>query len=115
MGGIIMILTRGIGKRLTYRIPTCYRVVLVERLGGLFFDGGCSCAGDSFAGHSGLYHCESLVVSILRDNILRVRGLETAPDTTKMHKTIIVMPCFAGKSRQPNSTKTFCYVQTKLQ
>ena len=44
-----------------------------------------------------------------RDNILRVhvRGLETAPDTTKVHKTIIVMPCCAGKSRQPNSTKTF--------
>ena len=44
-----------------------------------------------------------------RDNILRVhvRGLEMAPDTTIVHKTIIVMPCCAGKSRQPNSAKTF--------
>ena len=51
-----------------------------------------------------------------RVNLLRVRGLETAPDTTKVHKTIIVMPyCCAGKSQQPNSTKPFCYVQTKLQ
>ena len=49
-----------------------------------------------------------------RDNILRVRGLETAPDTTKVHKTIIVILCCAGKSRQPNSTKPFCCVQTKL-
>ena len=49
-----------------------------------------------------------------RDNILCVRGLETAPDTTKVHKTIIVILCCAGKSRQPNSTKPFCCVQTKL-
>ena len=49
-----------------------------------------------------------------RDNILRVRGLETAPDTIKMAETIIVMPCCVGKSRQPNSTIPFCYVQTKL-
>ena len=41
-----------------------YRVVLVECLGGLFFDGKRSCAGDSFAGHSGLYRSESLVVSV---------------------------------------------------
>ena len=47
--------------------------------------------------------------------ILRVRGLETAPDTIKMAATIIVMPCCAGKSRQPNSTIPFRYVQTKLQ
>ena len=61
----LVILTRGMGKRLTYGILARYRVVLVERLGGLFFDGERSCAGDSFAGHSGLYCCESLVVSIL--------------------------------------------------
>ena len=54
-------------------------------------------------------------VCMARDNILRVRGLETALDTTKVHKTIIVMPCCAGKSRQPDSTKPFCYVQTKVQ
>ena len=53
---------------------------------------------------------QTLLESCTRDNILRVRGLETAPDTTKVPKTIIVMPCCAGKSRQPNSTKTFCYV-----
>ena len=39
----------------------------------------------------------------------------TAPDTIKMAETIIVMPCCSGKSRQPNSTIPFCYVQTKLQ
>ena len=61
----LMILTRGMGERLTYGIPARYRVVLVERLEGLFFEGERSCAGDSFAGHSGLYRCEFLVVSIL--------------------------------------------------
>ena len=30
-------------------------------------------------------------MGLTRDNILRVRGLETALDTTKVHKTIIVM------------------------
>ena len=44
----MMILTRGMGERLTYGIPARYRVVLMERLGGLFFDGGRSCVGDSF-------------------------------------------------------------------
>ena len=60
-------LTRGMGERLTYGIPARYRVVLMERLGGLFFDGGRSCVGPEilFAGHSGLYRCESFVVSIL--------------------------------------------------
>ena len=48
MGGVIIILTRGMGEWLTYRILARYRVVLMERLGGLFFDGGCSCVGDSF-------------------------------------------------------------------
>ena len=38
---------------------------LMERLGGLFFDGRHSSAGDSFAGHSGMYSWKSLVVSIL--------------------------------------------------
>ena len=47
IGGVIMILTRGMGKRLMYGIPARYRVVLVERLGGLFFDDRHSCAGDS--------------------------------------------------------------------
>ena len=58
---LVIILTRGVGKRLTYGIPARYRVVLVERLGGLFFDGRRYCAGDSFAGHSCLYRGESLV------------------------------------------------------
>ena len=48
MGGVIIILTRGMGKRLTYGIPARYRVVLMERLEGLFFDGGRSCVGDPF-------------------------------------------------------------------
>ena len=65
MGGVIIILTRGMSKRLTYGIPARYRVILMERLGGLFFDGGCSCVGVFFAGHSGLYCCKSLVVSML--------------------------------------------------
>ena len=43
MGGVIVILNRGMGERLTYGIPAHYRVVLVERLGGLFFDGRHSC------------------------------------------------------------------------
>ena len=64
MVGVIVVLTGG-GKQLTYGIPARYRVVLVEHLGGLFFDGRCSCAGDSFAGHSGLYRGECLMVSIL--------------------------------------------------
>ena len=44
----------------------------------------------------------------IRDNILRVHGLEMAPVTIKMVETIIVMPCCVGKSRQPNSTIPFC-------
>ena len=52
MGGVIIILNRGMGKRLTYGIPARYCVVLVERLGGSFFDGRRSCTEDSFAGHS---------------------------------------------------------------
>ena len=65
MGGVIVLLARGMGERLTYGIPACYPVVLVERLGGLFFDGRCFCKEDSFVGCSGLYRGESLVVSIL--------------------------------------------------
>ena len=61
MGGVIVLLTRGIEERLTYGIPARYPVVLVERLGGLFFDGRRFCTEDSFVGRSGLY----LVVSIL--------------------------------------------------
>ena len=49
-----MILNRGMGEQLTYGIPARYCVVLVECLGGFFFDGRRSCAKDSFAGHSGL-------------------------------------------------------------
>ena len=64
MGGVIVLLTRGMGG-LTYGIPAHYRAVLVERLGGLFFDGRRSCAGGSFAGHSGVYRGKSVVVSIL--------------------------------------------------
>ena len=64
MGGVVIILTTRMGEWLTYGIPARYRVVLEERLEGLFFDGRRSCAGDSFAGHSSLYHGESLVVSI---------------------------------------------------
>ena len=51
------------GERLTYGIVARYPVVLVERLGGLFFDGRRSCTEDSFVVHSGLYHGESLVVN----------------------------------------------------
>ena len=49
-------------------------------------------------------------MAVVGDNTLRLRGLEMAPDTTKVHKTITVMPCCAGKSNS-----TFCYVQTTLQ
>ena len=42
MGGVIVLLSRGIGERLTYGILARYPVVLVERLGGLFFDDRCS-------------------------------------------------------------------------
>ena len=55
----------GMGEWLMYGILARYCVVSVECLGGLFFDGRHSCAGDSFTGHSGLYRGESLVVSIL--------------------------------------------------
>ena len=65
MGRVIVLLTRGMGERLTYGIPARYSVVLVERLGGLFFDNRHFCTEDSFLGHSGLYRGESLVVSIL--------------------------------------------------
>ena len=41
MDGVIIILTRGMGEWLMYWILACYRVVLVERLGGLFLDGRC--------------------------------------------------------------------------
>ena len=57
------------GERLTYGIPARYCVVLVECLGGLFFDGRRSryrtCTKDTFAGHSGLYFGDFLVVSIV--------------------------------------------------
>ena len=52
------------GERLTFGISARSRVVL-ECLGGLFFGGRRSCAGDSFTGHLGLYCCESVMVSIL--------------------------------------------------
>ena len=48
MGGVIVLLTRGMGEWLTYGIPARYQVVLVERLGGLFFDGRRSCTKDFF-------------------------------------------------------------------
>ena len=65
MGGVIIILTRGMGEWLVYRTPARCCVVLVERLGGLFFDGRRSCTEDSFVARSGLYHGEPLVVSML--------------------------------------------------
>ena len=65
MGGVVVLLTRGMGERLTYGISARYPVVLVERLGGLCFDGRHSCTEDSFVGRSGLYRGDSLVVSIL--------------------------------------------------
>ena len=65
MGGVIIILTRGMGERLMYGVPAHYHIVLVERLGGLFFDGRHSCTEDSFAGHSGLYFGDFLMVSIV--------------------------------------------------
>ena len=65
MGGVTVLLTRGMGEGLTYGIPARYRVVLVECLGGLFFDGRRSCTEDSFVGRLGLYCGESLVVCIL--------------------------------------------------
>ena len=46
MGGVIII-TRGMGELLRYGILAHYHVVLMERLGGLFFDER-SCVGDSF-------------------------------------------------------------------
>ena len=65
MGGVIVLLTRGMGERLTYGIPARYPVVLVESLGGLLFDGRRSCTEDSFVGRSALYRGESLVVTNL--------------------------------------------------
>ena len=65
MGGVIIILIRGMGEWLTYGSPARYRDVLVERLGGLFFDSRRSYTKDSFVGHSGLYRGESPVVSML--------------------------------------------------
>ena len=63
MGGVIITLNRGMGERLMYGILARYRVVLIERLGGFFFDGRRSCIKDSFAGHSGLYCGDYLTVS----------------------------------------------------
>ena len=48
MGGVIVLFTRGMGKRLTSKIPARYPVILVEHLAGLFFDGRRSCTEDSF-------------------------------------------------------------------
>ena len=64
MGGVIIILTREMGEWLMYGIPARYCVILVERLGSLFFDSRRSCTEDSFAGRSGLYHGECLVVCL---------------------------------------------------
>ena len=49
------------GERLTYGILARYCVVLVERLGGLFFAGRRSCTED----YSGLYCGDYLTVSII--------------------------------------------------
>ena len=64
MGGIITILTRGMAERLTYGILARYHVILVERLGGLFFDGGRSCTGESFAGWL-LFHTDVIIICSL--------------------------------------------------
>ena len=61
MGGVIIILTRGMGERLTYGIPARYRVVLMDCSSMV----GAPVSEILFAGHSGLYRCESLVMSIL--------------------------------------------------
>ena len=53
------------GEQLTYGILDRYRVVLVEHLGGFFFDGRRSCTEDSFAGHLALYCGDCLTVSIV--------------------------------------------------
>ena len=65
MGGVIVILTRGMVEWLNYEILARYRVILVEHLGGLFFGGRRSCTEDSVVGRSGLYRSRSLVVSML--------------------------------------------------
>ena len=65
MGGVIIILTRGMGEWLTYGSPARYCVILVEHLGGLFFDSRRSCTKDYFVGCLGLYCGESLMVSML--------------------------------------------------
>ena len=49
------------GERLTYGILARYRVVLLERLGGLFFAGRRSCTEDN----PGLYCGDHLTVSII--------------------------------------------------
>ena len=49
------------GEQLTYGILACYRVVLVERLRGLFFAGRRSCTED----YSGLYCGNYLTVGII--------------------------------------------------
>ena len=54
MGGVIVLLTRGMGERLMYGILARYPVVSVERLGGLFFNGWRTCTEDSFVGRSDL-------------------------------------------------------------
>ena len=59
------------------RDPARHHVVLVERLGVLFFDGRRSCAGDSFAGHSGqatfsrwVFVCETRSVGFMHLSIV---------------------------------------------
>ena len=59
------------GKQLTYGIPARYHVVLVEWLGGLFFDGRRSFARDSFTGHSSLYCGESRGEYILYLSVIK--------------------------------------------
>ena len=68
MGGVITIPTRGMGERLTYGIPARYCVVPVERHDTepefhTFFDRGASVL-ETFAGHLGPHHGESLAVSL---------------------------------------------------
>ena len=48
-------------------------------------------------------------IGLSKDNVLHICGLEMAPDTTEVHKTIILL-CW-----QISASKLSCYVQTKVQ
>ena len=60
MGGVIIILTRGMGKPM-YGLSLLSHSVM-GCLGGLLFNGRCSCTEDSSTGNLGLYCGDSLTV-----------------------------------------------------